>query len=93
VALATAGDNHLRTRNVGADVVRVTPDGTLRVPEVDDDQLAALRRLGVAFDPIEVIKIVGHDQVVSDDPEDDWLGGKGKLGEGGEDGRPAADDP
>jgi hypothetical protein len=53
----------------------------------------ALRRLRVVFGPIEVIEIIGHDQVVRNDPEDDWLGGKGKLGEGGEDGGPAADDP
>ena len=33
-----------------------------RVPEVDDDQLAALRRLRAAFDPIEVV------EVISDDP-------------------------
>ena len=33
-----------------------------RVPEVDDDQLAALRRLRAAFGPIEVV------EVISDDP-------------------------
>jgi hypothetical protein len=52
------------------------------VPEVDDDQLAALRRLRAAFGPIEVVEVVRHDQVVSDDPEDDWGGGTGPLGEG-----------
>ena len=31
---------------------------------------------------VEVIEVVGHDQVVSHDPEDDWGGGTGKLGEG-----------
>jgi hypothetical protein len=35
------------------------------VPEVDDDQLAALHRLRAAFGPIEVIKVIsnqpGHD--------------------------------
>jgi hypothetical protein len=51
------------------------------VPEVDDDQLAALRRLRIAFGPIEVVEVVGHDQVVSDDPEDERLGGTGPLGE------------
>jgi hypothetical protein len=60
---------------------------------VDDDQLAALRRLRAAFGPIEVVEVVGHDQVVSDDPEDDRLGGTGELDEGGEDGGPEADDP
>jgi hypothetical protein len=52
------------------------------VPEVDDDQLAALRRLRAAFGPIEVVEVVRHDQVVSDDPDDDWGGGPGALGEG-----------
>jgi hypothetical protein len=52
------------------------------VPEVDDDQLAALRRLRVAFGPIEVVEVVGHDQVVSIDPEAAWEGGTGELGEG-----------
>jgi hypothetical protein len=52
------------------------------VPEVDDDQLAALRRLRAAFGPIEVVEVVRHDQVVSDDPDDDWGGGPGTLGEG-----------
>jgi hypothetical protein len=51
------------------------------VPEVDDDQLAALRRLRVAFGPIEVVEVVRHDPVVSTDPEDDW-GGADELGEG-----------
>jgi hypothetical protein len=52
------------------------------VPEVDDDQLAALRRLRAAFGPIEVVEVVGHDQIVSNDPEDDRLGDTGQLGEG-----------
>ena len=63
------------------------------VPEVDDDQLAALRRLRAAFGPIEVVEVIRHDQVVSNDPEDDQGGGPGELGEGGEDGGPAADGP
>jgi hypothetical protein len=42
--------------------------------EVDDGQLAALRRLRVAFGPIEVVEVIRHDQVVSDDPEDAWEG-------------------
>jgi hypothetical protein len=52
------------------------------VPEVDDAQLAAPRRLRVAFGFVEVVEVIRHDQVVSDDPEDDREGGKGKLGEG-----------
>ena len=31
------------------------------VPEVDDDQLAALRRLRAAFGAIEIIEVVSHD--------------------------------
>jgi hypothetical protein len=31
------------------------------VPEVDDGQLAALRRLRTAFGPIEIIKVVSND--------------------------------
>jgi hypothetical protein len=31
------------------------------VPEVDDDQLAALRRLRAAFGPIEVVEVISHD--------------------------------
>ena len=52
------------------------------VPEVDDDQLAALRRLRAAFGPIEVVEVVRHDLVVSNEPEDDRGGGIGELGEG-----------
>jgi hypothetical protein len=53
------------------------------VPEVDDDQLAALRRLRAAFGFVEVVEVVGHDQVVSNDPEDDRLeGAQGSLAEG-----------
>jgi 5-deoxy-D-glucuronate isomerase len=42
------------------------------VPEVDDAQLAAPRRLRVAF--VEVVEVIRHDQVVSDDPEDEREG-------------------
>jgi hypothetical protein len=52
------------------------------VPEVDDDQLAALRRLRAASGPIEVVEVVRHDLVVSIEPEDDQGGGTGQLGEG-----------
>jgi hypothetical protein len=31
------------------------------VPEVDDDQLAALRRLRAAFGPIEVVEAISND--------------------------------
>jgi hypothetical protein len=37
------------------------------VPEVDDDQLAALRRLRVAFGFVEVIEVVGHDPAAAPD--------------------------
>ena len=52
------------------------------MPEVDDHQLAALRRLRAAFGFVEIIEVVRHDPVVSDDPEDDQGGGTGQLGEG-----------
>jgi len=51
------------------------------VPEVDDDQLAALRRLRAAFGPIEV-EVVRHDLVVSNEPEDDRGGAQGSLARG-----------
>src|SRR5918995_764599 len=35
-----------------------------------------------AFGPIEVVEVVRHDPVVSNDPEDDRGGGTGELGEG-----------
>jgi hypothetical protein len=35
------------------------------VPEVDDDQLAALRRLRAAFGFVEVVEVISHD------PDDD----------------------
>jgi hypothetical protein len=38
-----------------------------RVPEVDDDQLAALRRLRVAFGPIEVVEVISHDPAAAPD--------------------------
>ena len=31
-----------------------------RVPQVDPDQLAALRRLRAAFGPIEVLEVIDH---------------------------------
>jgi hypothetical protein len=37
------------------------------VPEVDDDQLAALRRLRAAFGPIEVVEVVSHDPAAAPD--------------------------
>jgi hypothetical protein len=64
-----------------------------RVPEVDDDQLAALRRLRAAFGPIEVVKVVRNYPVISNDPEDDRLEGTGQLGGGARMADPAADDP
>jgi hypothetical protein len=53
-----------------------------RVPEVDDDQLAALRRLRAVFGPIEVVEVVRHYPVVSDDPEDERGEGIGEPDEG-----------
>ena len=35
------------------------------MPEVDDDQLAALRRLRAAFGPIEVVEVISDDQVAT----------------------------
>jgi hypothetical protein len=64
-----------------------------RVSDVDDDQLAALRRLRVAFGPIEVVEVIRHYHVVSDDPEDERGEGIEELGEGSEDRGSAADDP
>ena len=37
------------------------------VPEVDDDQLAALRRLRAAFGPIEVVEVTSHDSAAAPD--------------------------
>ena len=44
------------------------------VPEVDDDQLAALRRLRVAFGPIEVVEVVSHDPAAA--PDESMQGAK-----------------
>jgi hypothetical protein len=38
--------------------------------------------LRAAFGPIEVVEVVPHDPVVSNDPEDDQGGSTGELGEG-----------
>jgi hypothetical protein len=38
-----------------------------RVPEVDDDQLAALRRLRVAFGFVEIVEVVSHDPAAAPD--------------------------
>jgi hypothetical protein len=37
------------------------------VPEVDDDQLAALRRLRAAFGAVEIIEVVSHDPAAAPD--------------------------
>jgi hypothetical protein len=37
------------------------------VPEVDDDQLAALRRLRVAFGFVEVLEVISHDSAAAPD--------------------------
>ena len=46
------------------------------VPEVDDDQLAALRRLRAAFGFVEVVEVIGHDS------DDDPIGPPGEPIEG-----------
>jgi hypothetical protein len=46
------------------------------VPEVDENQLAALRRLRAAFGPIEVV------ETISNDPGDDPAATQGELIEG-----------
>jgi hypothetical protein len=46
------------------------------VPEVDDDQLAALRRLRAAFGFVEIIEIISHD------PDDDPTAAQGEPIEG-----------
>ena len=51
------------------------------MPEVDDDQLAALRRLRAAFGPIEVVEVVNNDP---EDPEGDLAGSHDELVEGDE---------
>ena len=37
------------------------------VPEVDDDQLAALRRLRAAFGFVEVVEVISHDPAAAPD--------------------------
>ena len=46
------------------------------MPEVDDDQLAALRRLRAAFGFVEVVEVISHDQ------DDDRAGPLDELIEG-----------
>ena len=52
----------------------------------------ALRRLRLAFGPIEVVEVISHGLIVSNDPEDGKEGSTGSLARG-EDGGPKADDP
>jgi hypothetical protein len=47
------------------------------MPEVDDDQLAALRRLRAAFGFVEIIDVIGHD------PDDDQTAPQDEPIEGG----------
>ena len=51
-----------------------------------------LRRLRLVFGPIEVVEVISHGLIVSNDPEDGKEGGTGSLARG-EDGRPKTDDP
>jgi hypothetical protein len=53
------------------------------VSEVDDDQLAALRRLRAAFGPIEVVKVLSHDPAA--------IQGE-RLNDAADEGEPGADD-
>jgi hypothetical protein len=46
------------------------------VAEVDDDQLAALRRLRAVFGFVEVVEVIGHDS--DDDPN--WTAGRADRG-------------
>ena len=50
------------------------------VPEVDDDQLAALRRLRAAFGAIEIIEVVSHDPAAA---PDESMQGAGMADPGG----------
>ena len=51
-----------------------------------------LRRLRLAFGPIEVAEVISHGLIVSNDPEDGKEGAQAAW-RGGEDGGPKADDP
>jgi hypothetical protein len=42
------------------------------VPEVDDEQLAALRRLRAAFGFVEVVEVVSHDPAAAQDESVRW---------------------
>jgi hypothetical protein len=45
------------------------------VPEVDDDQLAALRRLRAAFGFAEVVEVISHDPIAA--PDESIQGARG----------------
>jgi hypothetical protein len=53
--VATAGDNQIRTRNVGADVVRVTPDGTAIITTTGQVPFEFTGVLKINLDTNEVI--------------------------------------
>jgi hypothetical protein len=57
------------------------------VPEVDDDQLAAPRRLRAAFGFIEIVEVISHD------PGDDLAAAPDASIEGARGWKTAADDP
>jgi hypothetical protein len=50
--------------------------------ELDPDQEAALRRLRTAFGFVQVVEVIRHYPGVSDDPEDERLGGTDSLARG-----------
>ena len=53
--VATAGDNQIRVRNVGADVVRVTPDGTAIITTTGQVPFEFTGVLKINLDTDEVI--------------------------------------
>jgi hypothetical protein len=71
---------------------RIHGRGMMVVPEVDDDQFAALRRLRVACGPIELPKSFAITQSLAMTQRMIRVGAQ-VVWRGGEDGGPAADDP
>jgi hypothetical protein len=53
--VATAGDNQIRVRNVGADLVRVTPDGTAIITTTSQVPFEFTGVLKINLDTDEVI--------------------------------------
>ena len=53
--VASAGDNQIQARNVGADVVRVTPDGTATITTTGQVPFEFTGALKINLDTDEVI--------------------------------------